>query len=234
MIETGKISLADIETKKAAEIFSAKERDVIKIEAGERTRENLEPKELWAKRGDVSERLQQAALGASDALERAHEIYHEQGANPKEISRSFAALDAGIVRLKNERQSEKAAAKFMNFKTEFKRDLGQMFGRGGQSLDDSRILAAMTKGLLIDGLERQNIQPDKIGIGGEKLNEISMTIALAMTGDKKREQLADKNFELTRKSKSGERSENNHFIHQQTDQEKQHVQVKQKQFERVR
>jgi hypothetical protein len=92
MIETGKISLADLESKKAAEIFSPDQRDEIKLEAGERTRENLEPKELWAKRGDVSERLQQAALGASDALERAHEI-PRAGANPKEISRSFAALD---------------------------------------------------------------------------------------------------------------------------------------------
>jgi hypothetical protein len=30
-----------------------------------------------------------------------------------------------------------------------------MFGRGGQSQDDARIFAAMTKGLLIDGLEKQ-------------------------------------------------------------------------------
>ncbi len=236
MIETGKISLADLETKKTGEIFSPEERDEIKLEAGERTRENLEPKELWAKRGDVSERLQKAAIGASDALERAHEIYHERGANTREISRAFTSLDAGIVQLKNERQREKAAAKFINFKTEFKRDLAQMFGRDGgrQSFDDSRLLAAMTKGLLIDGLEKQNWSPEKIGIGGEMLSEISMTIALAMTGDKKREQFADKNFELTRKSETGEHSENNNFVYQQTDQEKQHVQVKQKQFERAR
>jgi len=180
--------------------------------------------------------LQKAAIGASDALERAHEIYHEAGANTREISRTFASLDAGIVQLKNERQREKATAKFINFKTEFKRDLAQMFGRDGgrQSFDDSRLLAAMTKGLLIDGLEKQNWSPEKIGIGGEMLSEISMTIALAMTGDKKREQFADKNFELTRKSETGEHSENNNFVYQQTDQEKQHVQVKQKQFERAR
>ena len=234
MIETGKISLADLETKKATEIFSAKERDEIKIEAGERTRENLEPKELWAKRGDVSERLQQAALGASDALERAHEIYHEQGANPKEISRSFAALDAGIVRLKNERQSEKAAAKFMNFKTEFKRDLGQMFERGGLLLDDSRIVAAMTKGLLIDGLEKQNIQPERIGIGAEKLSEISQTITLAMLGENKREQFAEKNFEVNSKSKASEFAKNDNFVQRQTGHEKQSVQVKPKQYEQKR
>lgn len=234
MIETGKLSLADLETKKAAEIFSAKERDEIKIEAGERTRENLEPKELWAKRDDVSERLQQAALRASDALERAHEIYHEQGANPKEISRSFAALDAGIVRLKNERQSEKATAKFMNFKTEFKRDLGQMVEGGGLLLDDSRIVAAMTKGLLIDGLEKQNIQPERIGIGAEKLSEISQTITLAMLGENKREQFAEKNFEVNSKSKASEFAKNDNFVHRQTEQEKQPVQIKPKQYERAR
>ena len=234
MIETGTLSLSDLETKKAAEIFSVKERDEIKLEAGERTRENLEPKELWAKRGDVSERLQQAALGASDALERAHEIYHEKDANPKEISRSFAALDAGIVRLKNERQREKAADKFMNFKTEFKRDLAQMFGRGGLLLDDSRIVAAITKGLLIDGLEKQKIQPEKIGIGTEKLSEISRTITLAMLGEKKRGQFAEKNFGISSQSKTREFTKNDNFVHRQTEQEKQPVEIKQKQFERVR
>lgn len=234
MIETGTLSLSDLETKKAAEIFSSKESDEIRLEAGERTRENLEPKELWAKRGDVSERLQQAALGASDALERAHEIYHEQGANPQEISRSFAALDAGIVRLKNERQREKADAKFMNFKTEFKRDLAQMFGRGGLPLDDSRIVAAMTKGLLIDGLEKQKIQPEKIGIGAEKLSEISRTITLAMLGEKKRGQFADKNFGIGSQSKTSEFTKNDNFVHRQTEQEKQPDQVKPKQYERAR
>ena len=234
MIETGTLSLSDLETKKAAEIFSSKERVEIKLEAGERTRENLEPKELWAKRGDVSERLQQAALGASDALERAHEIYHEQGANPQEISLRFAALDDGIVRLKTERQREKAAAKFMNFKTEFKRDLAHMFGGGGQSLDDSRIVAAMTKGLLIDGLEKQKIQPEKIGIGAEKLSEISRTITLAMLGEKKRGQFAEKNFGINSQSKTSEFAKSDNFVHRQTEQEKPPTQVKPKQYERAR
>jgi hypothetical protein len=184
MIETGKLSLADLETKKAGEIFSSKERASIRLEAGERTRENLEPKELWAKRGDVSERLQQAALGASDALERAHEIYHEQGANPKEISRSFAALDAGIVQLKNERRTNRTATKFINFKTDFKRDLAQMFERG-QPSENPQLLAAMTKGLLINSLEKQNVSPEKIGLSSEKLSEISRTITLTMIDDKK-------------------------------------------------
>lgn len=177
--------------------------------------------------------MQQAAIGASDALERAHEIYHEQGANPKEISRSFAALDAGIVRLKNERQSEKAAAKFMNFKTEFKRDLAQMFERG-QPSDNPELLAAMTKGLLLDRLEKQNIRAEKIGASGEKLSEISMTITMAMIGDQKRAQFADKIFEPNRKSKTVEHADNSNFAHRQTEQENQHVQAQTKQFERNR
>ncbi len=234
MIETGKLSLFDLETKKTSEVFSLKERDEIKLEAGERTRENLEPKELWAKRGDVSERLQQAALGASDALERAHEIYHQQDASPKEISLRFAALDAGIVRLKNERHREKAAAKFINFKTEFKRDLAQMFGRGGLPLDDSRIVTAMTKGLLIDGLEKQEIQPEKIGIGAENLSEISRTITLAMLGEKKRGQFADKSFEFNLKSKTNEFANSKNLTHRQTEQEKHPLPTKPKQFERAR
>ena len=233
MIETGKLSLADLETKKAGEILSPKERAKIKLEAGERTRENLEPKELWARHGDVSEKLQQAALGASEILERAHEIYHEAGADRAKVARAFFALDAGIITLKSERRMTRAAAKFINFKTDFKRDLAQMFERG-QSIENPRMLAAMTKGLLIDGLEKQNIQPEKIGIGGEKLSEISMTITLAMTGDKKREPFAGKNFDVNRKSQTGEFAKNENFAHRQTEQEKQHVQAKPKQFERAR
>jgi hypothetical protein len=186
MVETGRISLVDLETKKAGEIFSAKERDEIRLEAGERTRENLEPKELWAKRGDVSEKLQEAALGASDALERAHEIYHGADANPKEIARAFSALDDGIARLKNERREQRTAAKFINFKTDFKRDLAQMFERV-QPSDNPQLLAAMTKGLLINSLEKQNVPPEKIGVSSEKLSEISRTITLAVVDDRKRE-----------------------------------------------
>jgi len=37
------------------------------------------------------------------------------------------------------------------------------------------MLAAITKDLLIDGLEKQNIQPEKIGVSSEKLSEISRT-----------------------------------------------------------
>jgi len=96
------------------------------------------------------------------------------------------------------------------------------------------MLAAMTKDLLIDGLEKQNIQPEKIGIGGEKLSEISMTITLAMTGDKKREPFAGKNFDVNRKSQINEFAKNENFAHRQTEQEKQHVQAKPKQFERAR
>ncbi len=228
MIETGKISLADLETKKAAEIFSAKERDEIKLEAGERTRENLEPKELWANRGDVSERLQQAALGAIAALERAHEIYHEQGANPKEISLRFAALDAGIVRLKNERQREKSASKFINFKTEFKRDLAQIFSCR-QSIENPRMLTAMTKGLLIDGLEKQNIQPEKIGISREKLNEISLTVTLALNNDKKRENMIAVNSPTVEVPVQSSRA-----VQQKNIVDKSHEPIRARQFEHTR
>ncbi len=122
----------------------------------------------------------------------------------------------------------------MIFKTEFKRDLAQMFGRGGQSQDDSRILAATTKGLLIDGLEKQKIQPEKIGIGAEKLSEISRTITLAMLGEKKRGQFAEKSFEINSPSKTGEFAKNDNFVHGRTEHENQPVQAKPKQYERAR
>jgi hypothetical protein len=234
MIETGELSLHDLETKKAIEIFSLKERASIKLEAGERTREKLEPKELWARRSDVSEKLEDAALGASDALERAHEIYHEAGAKPEEISKAFSALDAGILRLKNERRKAVVAARFINFKNDFKRDLAQMIEGGGKSFENPRMLAAMTKGLLIDGLEKQNLPPEKIGVSSEQLSEISRTISMAMVGDKKREPFWDKNSDANRQSKTSEYSRNENPIDNKTEQEKRHVQVKPKQFERVR
>ncbi len=233
LVENGKLSLTDLETKKASEIFSPKERDEIRTEAGERTRENLEPKELWAKRQTVSEELEQSALAASENLERAHEIYHDAGADSKEISRSFSALDADIIKLKNERRTEQLNAKFINFKTEFKRDLATIF-ETGQSAEDPRLLTAMTKGLLIDGLEKQNIKPEKIGISGEKLSEISLTISMVMTGEKKPEQFANKNFEPLYETNTSEISEKNNFTSRQTEFEKQHIPTKTKQFERAR
>ncbi len=233
LVENGKLSLTDLETKKAGDIFSPKERDEIRTEAGERTRENLEPKELWAKRQTFSEELEQSALAASENLERAHEIYHDAGADSKEISRSFSALDDDIIKLKNERRTERLNTKFMNFKTEFKRDLATVF-ETGQSAEDPRLLAAMTKGLLIDGLEKQNIKSEKIGISSEKLSEISLTISMAMTGEKKHEIFADKKFEPLYKTNTSEISEKNNFTSRQTEFEKQHIPTKTKQFERAR
>jgi hypothetical protein len=196
LIETGKISLADLETKKANEIFSSKEREEIQLEAGERTRENLEPKELWAKRQNFSEKLQQAAIKASDSLERAHEIYHSKDANPKEVSQVFSALDADILTLKNERRTERTATKFVNFKTDFKRDLAQMF-TSGQRLENTQLLTAMTRGILLGALEKQNIHPEKIGLGSKELSEISRTITLAMADGKNREKLLDNHPAVT-------------------------------------
>lgn len=188
MIETGKISLADLEMKKVSEIFSPKIREEIKLEAGERTRENLEPKELWANRQNFSEKLQLAALGASDTLERAHEIYHDKTAKPNEISRVFSVLDADIIKLKNERQTEQNTRKFINFKTEFKRDLGQMF-ENTERLNNPQLLTAMTKRLLLNALEKQNIQSEKLGINSQKLSEISRTITLVIVDHKKNEKI---------------------------------------------
>lgn len=174
--------------KKVSEIFSPLEREDIRLEASERTRENLEPKELWAKRRELSENLQQTALGASDTLERAHEIYHDQNASQGEISRVFSALDTDIIKLKNERKLEQNASKFINFKTEFKRDLAQMFS-SPQPIENPNLLTAMTKGLLSNALEKQNIHSEKLGINSEKLSEISRTITLAMVDDKRKEKL---------------------------------------------
>src|SRR5262249_19879800 len=70
MLESGEISLADFETKKIGEIFPLAMRDEIRLEAGERTHEDLEPKELWMNRQNTSENLQEAALKATDALEQ--------------------------------------------------------------------------------------------------------------------------------------------------------------------
>lgn len=185
MIETGKISLAELETKKANEIFSPVERQEIRIEAGERTRENLEPKELWAKRQNLSEKLEETALQASDSLENAHEIFHAPGATTEEVSKAFSALDADIIKLKKERRTETASTKFINFKVEFKRDLAQMF-ESGQSYENTQLLTVMTKGLMLNALEKEEIQSDKIGLTSEKLGEISKTIVLSVTDENKR------------------------------------------------
>ncbi len=109
-----------------------------------------------------------------------------------------------------------------------------MFEGGGKSLENPRMLAAMTKGLLIYGLEKQNLPPEKIGVSSEQLSEISRTISMAMIGDKKREPFWDKNSEANRQSKIGEISRNENSVDRKTEQEKHNAQIKPKQFERVR
>lgn len=225
MIETGELSLHDLETKKAGEIFSPEDRDEIRIEASERTRENLEPKELWASRRDVSEKLQEVALGTSETLEKAHEIYHEAGAAKEEIARAFSALDTDVINLKNERRINKAAAKFINFKTDFKRDLAQMFERG-QSNENPQLLAAMTKGLLINSLEKQNLPSEKIGLSSEKLSEISRTIVLAIVKEKKHEKAIILNNQPDVLTFPGNQSTSTKI-----ENENHHTQIKPKQFE---
>jgi hypothetical protein len=59
-------------------------------------------------------------------------------------------------------------------------------------------------------------------------------VTLAMLGDKKREQFADKNFAFNLKSKTNESARSENSVHRQTEQERQHVQVKPKQLEPVR
>jgi len=176
--------------------------------------------------------LQQSALNASAALERAHDIYCQSG-DAKDIRQAFSALDAQVIQLKDERRTEKINGKFVNFKTDFKRDLAVMF-RHAQSVENPEMLAAMTKGLLIDGLEKQNVSPEKIGINSEKLSEISRTITLAMTGDKKREQIAAQEFTPREKSRTLEQADYNHLAQAAISAEKQHTPNKTRQIEHTR
>ncbi|HRH45095.1 MAG TPA: hypothetical protein PKY82_25885 [Pyrinomonadaceae bacterium] len=59
----------------------------------------------------------------------------------------------------------------------------------GQQLENTRLLTAMTKGLLLNALEKQEVQSEKIGLSSEKLTEISRTIVVAMAQDYKREKV---------------------------------------------
>jgi hypothetical protein len=58
-----------------------------------------------------------------------------------------------------------------------------------ERLDNPQLLTAMTKGLLLNALEKQNIQSEKLGINSQRLSEISRTITLVMVDHKKNEKI---------------------------------------------
>ncbi len=103
-----------------------------------------------------------------------------------------------------------------------------MFERG-QPSENPQLLAAMTKGLLITALEKQNVQVEKIGVSGEKLSEISRTITLAIVEEKKREKMIAINGQSIASPIQESRDAQTTAV-----EEKQHIPVKTRQFEHTR
>ena len=103
-----------------------------------------------------------------------------------------------------------------------------MFERG-QSNENPQLLAAMTKGLLINSLEKQNVPPEKIGLSSEKLSEISRTITLTMIDDKKHQKAIAVNNHSFALSAQDSRAEQAKTVG-----EKPSVPIKTRQFEHTR
>ena len=103
-----------------------------------------------------------------------------------------------------------------------------MFERG-QPSENPQLLAAMTKGLLINSLEKQNVPPENIGLSSEKLSEISRTITLAMVDDKKHQRAIAVNNQSVALT-----VQDNSAAQAKTSAEKSSVPVKTRQFEHTR
>jgi len=116
------------EIQNAETVFSAKEREEIKIKAAEVAKEKLEPKELDADHRKVSSEAGKQALITFKQLERAANVY--QFSNDKhKVREAFAKLDTEAATLNKIRQDYGKAEKIALLREGIKADIIDLFGK---------------------------------------------------------------------------------------------------------
>jgi hypothetical protein len=116
------------EIQNAETIFSAKEREEIKIKAAEVAKEKLEPKELDADHRKVSTEAGKQALTTFKQLERAANVYQFSNDSNK-IREAFAKLDVEAAALNKIRQDYGKAEKIALLREGIKADIIDLFSK---------------------------------------------------------------------------------------------------------
>jgi hypothetical protein len=123
-----KLSGKDKEIQNAETLFSAKEREEIKIKAAEVAKEKLEPKELDADHRKVSSEADKQALTTFKQLERAANVFQFSNDSNK-IREAFAKLDTEAATLNKIRQDYGKAEKIALLREGIKADIIDLFSK---------------------------------------------------------------------------------------------------------
>lgn len=116
-------------------IFSAPERERMKIEAGDIAKERLEPKELNAEHRKIPTEAGRQALATFKQLEQAHQIF-QFSSDKLKINAAFAKLDAEAAALNKFRQDYNKTEKLALLRDGVKTDLIDLL-RKNQNLNGS-------------------------------------------------------------------------------------------------
>lgn len=116
------------EIQNAETLFSAKEREEIKIKAAEMAKEKLEPKELDADHRKVSSEAGKQALTTFKQLERAANVF-QFNSDSNKIREAFAKLDTEAATLNKIRQDYGKAEKIALLREGIKADIIDLFSK---------------------------------------------------------------------------------------------------------
>lgn len=153
-------------------IFSAQEREQIKIEAAEIAKTRLEPKELDADHRKISTDAGRQALTTFKQLEQAHNIYQLSNDSSK-IRDAFAKLDQEAATLNKFRQHYDKTEKLALLREGVKTDLVDFFKRNIGI--DANSFAEHANKILTVNMEKVGLQ--QTGNGKDKIAALSREIS---------------------------------------------------------
>ena len=153
-------------------IFSAQEREQIKIEAAEIAKTRLEPKELNADHRKISQDAGRQALTTFKQLEQAHNVFQLSN-DPSKIREVFAKLDQEAATLNKFRQDYSKTEKVALLRDGVKTDLIDFFKKNVGI--DSNSLAEHTNKILTVNMEKVGFE--QTGDGKHKIGILSREIS---------------------------------------------------------
>ncbi|MGI8542150.1 MAG: hypothetical protein ACR2MD_01565, partial [Aridibacter sp.] len=150
ILEDGK--LPNLET-----LFPTQEREKIKLEATEIAKERLEPKELDADHGKVSNEASTQALATFKQLEQATNLF-QTGGDKSKIHESFIKLDREAAKLNQIRQDYKQTEKLAILRHGIKSDIADLLKKNPNLKEDG--LLNQANKILTQNLEKVSLIAD--------------------------------------------------------------------------
>ena len=160
------------EIQNAEAIFSAKEREEIKIKAAEAAKEKLEPKELDADHRKVSSEAGKQALTTFKQLERAANVFQFSNDSNK-VREAFAKLDIEAAALNKIRHNYSKTEKIALLREGIKTDLMDWLKKTPDSKHNN--FEGQINKILMNNFDKTNFV--KLADNGKQVNILSRQIA---------------------------------------------------------